>query len=136
MSKPAKYDYEELYLEYRQLAKATGLTQRAFAEQKGVHYVTLSKNFATVKRTLQMETFKRRNPAILLKAQAKVEAALNDPEVDPKFALETYKAVADREGLSPAAVTVALQNNVAVSVTIPPIFPEDFSKELKGMLVE
>lgn len=132
----AKYDYDELYLEYRQLAKATALTQREFAEQKGVHPVTLSKQFAAIKRNIQMDAFKTRNPGILLKAQAKVNAALDDPELDPKFALETYKAVADREGQSPAAVTVALQNNVAVSVTIPPIFPEDFSKELKGMLVE
>jgi hypothetical protein len=136
MSKPAKYDYEELYLEYRQIAKATSLTQRAFAEQKGLHPVTLSKQFAAIKRNIQMDAFKTRNPGILLKAQAKVNAALDDPELDPKFALETYKAVADREGLSPAAVTVALQNNVAVNVSIPPIFPEDFSKELKGMLVE
>lgn len=136
MSGQAKHDYEALYLEYRQLAKATSLPQYAFAKQKGIHAVTLSKQFAAIKRGLQMDAFKTRNPGILLKAQAKVNAALDDPELDPKFALETYKAVADREGLSPAAVTVALQNNVAVSVTIPPIFPEDFSKELKGMLVE
>lgn len=131
-----KYDYDELYLEYRQLAKSTALTQREFAISKEIHPVTLSKQFAAIKRNIQMDAFKTRNPGILLKAQAKVNAALNDPELDPKFALETYKAVADREGQSPAAVTVALQNNVAVSVTIPPIFPEDFSKELKGMLVE
>ena len=131
-----KHDYEALYLENRQLAKATGMTQRAFAESKGIHYVTISKQFTIIKRGLQMDAFKTRNPGILLKAQAKVNAALDDPELDPKFALETYKAVADREGLSPAAVTVALQNNVAVSIAIPPIFPEDFSKELKGMLVE
>lgn len=128
-----KYDYEALYDEfYRDKAK-TGMTQYAFAESKGIHPKQLCRAFGQIKREIQMQAFKHKNPRLLLKAQRNLEKALDDPEADPRLSLEAYKAVSDREGLSPNAVNVAIQNNMTTIIKVQPILAASEDDTLRHM---
>ena len=132
-----RHNYEELYFEYLALKSATKLELMDFAKQKNINYSQLSRNFNDIKRSQDLEAFRLKNPTILLQAQANVERALQTVKLKPEFkasySLDALKAIADREGLSPAASVINIQNTNTQNTALVPLFAGE-SPDLKQLL--
>jgi hypothetical protein len=139
-----KHDYKALYLEFCAIRANSGITEKAYCAERGLNPTYTSSRFADLKREAEIAIFKRKNTEILVKAQQNVENALGDEglpaEFQAKYSLETYKAVADREGLSPQANIINIQNsaNAQAAAVIVPLFAgssedeDDFRKLMGG----
>lgn len=135
-----KFNYEELYQEFCHLKSVKELTLNDFAAERNLNASNLSTRFAEFKRQAQLNIFRGRNPEILVKAQSNVSEALENGKLKPQFraefALNTLKAIADREGMSPQAQIINIKTMAAAigqAITVP-LFgeePEQF-KELLG----
>jgi hypothetical protein len=128
------HNYKALWLEYLSAYKSEGKTQVEFCKDKDLEPTMISRHFAELKREAQIDLFKRRNTGILLKAQSNVHKALEADQVKPEFSLDAYKAIADREGLSPQAQIINIQNQATAGVVLAPFFsqPDDDLKNLLG----
>lgn len=104
-------------------------TQKAFAVSIGLDIEYLSTRFTEIRTKRLLDTSKGLFPKLLKKSLAIINNTLNEdadyniaaertgisPEFKGKFALETAKAMADRLGMSPQAMTLNLnQNNLTV----------------------
>lgn len=142
-----KHDYEQLWLEYSLLKRTQKITMQTFADQKGIPRNTLRIPFARLKRESQLAALKRRNPELLLLAQRKMrdyllEEADRTPQKNrggigasdqARLAVDVFKVIADREGLSPQANIISIQNSNTANAIVAPLFNED-SEEFKKLL--
>ena len=139
----AVHDYKAIWTQYLQLkADNPGYTIRQFAEtRKDLSYDYIQQKFAVFNREAKIAVFHERNLEILEKSQTNIVNSLSNTELDPEFqakhSLEAYKAVSDREGQSPQAQVISIQNTAsanAASITVP-LFggqPDEFKKLVGG----
>lgn len=121
-------------------------TQKAFAVSIGLDVEYLSTRFTEIRTKRLLDTSKGLFPKLLKKSLAIINNTLNEdadystsadrtgisPEFKGKFALETAKAMADRLGMSPQAMTVNLnQNNLTVMQA--PIFAAQYEDLTNSM---
>lgn len=128
------YDFEALYAEFRfEKSRNQSLLLKEWCKTRNLGYTNTSAEFASIKRKMQLEAFQKANIGILLKAQSNVGRAVSSSEFEPEFSakynLEAYKAIADRSGFSPQAVTINMQQNNQTNIAIPPLFAQDADTE-------
>ena len=131
-------DYEAAYAEFQLLSIRENLLLKDYCAARNLTYTTCSTHFAEIKRRLDIETFQRNNIGLLLKTQTNIKEAVESDEFDPKFkasfSLDAFKAVADRSGFSPQAVTLNVQQNNQNNITLPAIFSAANEADLGMML--
>ena len=130
---PSIYDWPKLYSEFLKAqddAQDQGLrlTLETWAAQKDLNYTYASKQFAELSRLLTANKL----ALIAPKAARKLDALLDVD--DDNIAHKAAVAILDRAGHSPAAIQVAIQNNVTSTVVLPPIFPANYADDMKKML--
>lgn len=138
---PKKHNYEALYQEFLHLKTQGHLTLAEFCESRHLGMTQTSTQFAELKRQAELKIFRSRNTEILLVAQSKVSESLNNKKLPATFkanyALDSFKAIADREGMSPQAQTINIKNAATAigQAIIAPLFeqePEEFKTLLGG----
>ncbi len=130
---PTLYNWPALYtafLKKQEEADERGDTYylEHFCRDNKLSYTNTSRNFAELARVLTGNKL-----ALIAPKAAKVLAnLLNDGDAAMQHKAAT--AILDRAGHSPAAIQVAIQNNVNTTVQLPPIFPANYQDEMKAML--
>jgi hypothetical protein len=132
------HDYAALLAEFEADYRPNGRTLQDLADERGIERQTLANAFTRERKRTALEAFHARNKALLLKAQRKVNEALDSDRLKPEFAagfaLKTMALVSEREEPNPL---LAQQTNVI----IPPLFAmsplaEAFVLALTGRGVE
>ena len=127
-----KIDWENEYDAWILVHKPKGMKQYEFAELKGVTDTWLSTRFNEIENERLMMTNKTKMPKLLAKALDNVETALDEaPDRSiaelrvgisvtdkAKLSLEAVKTMSDRLGLSPAAMTINMQQNNSKNIAI------------------
>jgi hypothetical protein len=129
----AIYNWPDLYTKFLKLqdeAKDQGqhLSLETFCNDNNLSYTNSSRQFAELARLLTGNKL-----ALLAPKAAKKLGELLDVE-DEAIQHKAATAILDRAGHSPAAIQVAIQNNVTNTIALPPIFPANYANELKDML--
>ncbi len=120
---PPKLNWDDAFDEYLLVHKPNGMPQYEFAASKKVDANWLSSKFAEIRRQRRLQSVKNDMPKVMLKALRSVNEALDEePDRSPsatrtgmsvgekaKISIEAFKAMADREGMSPQAVTLNMQ---------------------------
>ncbi len=149
MGAKPKLDWDSAFDEWVLVVKPKGdITQKAFALQKGVEPTHLSRRFHEIELDRTTNTAKSKMAHVMIKSLERVDEALDELDEDEKVtasdklrsANDSFKATADRMGLSPQAQIINIQQsnqaNLSASVVIPPMIQsadtEDFSKMLEG----
>jgi hypothetical protein len=113
------HDYAELLAQFEADYRPYGRTLETFALERGIARQTLANAFTRERKRTAVQAFHSRNKALLLKAQRKVNEALDSdllrPEFAAGFALKTMALVAEREEPNPLLVQ-------QTQVVVPPLF--------------
>ena len=99
-----------------------------FCKENSLSYTNASRQFAELARVLTGNKL-----ALIAPKAARVLANLLD-DGDAAMQHKAATAILDRSGHSPAAIQVAIQNNVNTTIQLPPIFPANYQAEMKTML--
>ncbi len=134
------FDYKALWFEFCAMKSKSPITYDQFAQLKGVNNNTLSVYFSQIKREEEMRIIRERNPELITLAQGRIRDALvsgagvKEDQI-ASFSLDAYKAVADREGLSPQASIINITNsaNAQAAAVAVPIFATN-TDEFKNLL--
>lgn len=126
-----RVDWPALLAEYEADWEPLGESYAAFARDKGINRTTVAAKFKHMKDKKQsiLKTAHARNLPILLKSQKKMQAALDQANVEPEFALKVFRAVFERE--EPIS-----QVNTQVNVVVPPMFASPIAMEAAKRLME
>lgn len=113
--------------------RQTGMGNRDVAKTLGIREETASRYYHSTIRRLTKDIIRE---GAQLGAEKTLEAVKaltpTDPD-DRKFALEAFKAFADRAGLSPQAA-IQVNNQVIAAVQIQPLLAQDNAIDLKTVL--
>lgn len=151
MGAKPKIDWQHAFDEYLTVYKPKGMRQKEFAKLKGVQPQWLSTQFTEIRRERTLQSVKSEMPKVMLKALRNVKEALDEePDRSPsavrkgisvegkaKISIEAFKAMADREGMSPQAVTLNVQQNNMnkTLIALPTMFSDNGNvSELKSLL--
>lgn len=151
MGAKPKIDWEHAFDEYLTVYKPKGMKQKDYAVFKGVQPAWLSTRFNEIENERLMEVNKARMPKLLSMGLDVVEDTLqmktgfneDEPgtgisdEFKAKFGLEAVKAMSDRLGMSPQAVTLNVQqvNQNKTLIALPSMFSNaENQSELKSLL--
>lgn len=134
------HNYAELWYEYRKECIPGEITYEEFAKRRSINPNTIRTHFCKLKRAEQLALVGEQNPDLILLAQERIKRALKSGEgvkedAIAAFSLDAYKAVSDREGLSPQAqiINVTAQANAQSASVMAPIFGEP-SEEMKKLM--
>lgn len=139
-------DWNVCYEQYLSLKRTQpSISQRDYALQLGVDRTYLSTQFAEIRRKRYELDVRQRLPAVLAASLRDVENGLKsnregngaeDPKHIQHYALDAFKAIADRAGFSPQAVTLNVTQTNQQAIVLPPIFAGQYEgmadKMLKG----
>lgn len=135
-------DWDACYDHYLSLKRVQTITQADYAKQIGVDKSYLSTNFAEIRRHRAELDVRLRLPIVMAQSLRDVQSSLDsnrlDETIDGKhkqhYALDAFKAIADRAGFSPQAVTVQVSQTNQQAIVMPPIFAGQYQELADKML--
>ena len=150
MGATPKIDWEQAFDAWILVIKPKGeLTQATYAKQLGVQETHLSRRFAEIKRERTMAAINSKMPQVMRKSLKQVDEALDatqvqndkgdwidvDPMAKGKLALDIFAKLADRQGMSPQANLITIQQNTQTNTfIIQPMFHSEQNQEETKLL--
>jgi len=119
-------DWEAAYDAYMNTRAIHGVTQRDYAFELGVHENHLSTKFNEVKRNRIMQGIKGKMPEVLAKSLERMSEGLDYMKQEDMASVSTkvFSTLADRDGMSPQAQIINIQQRNSQNIVSVPLFEE------------
>jgi hypothetical protein len=119
-------DWDLAYDQWILVHKPNGVKQQDYAKSLGANATWLSTRFNEIARNRIMLEIKGDMPKVLQKALKGMEEGLNyvDPKEQASVSSRVFSTIADRDGMSPQAQIINIQQKNSMAVVSVPLFEE------------